>query len=201
MKHSNVLKAKDLNSSPLYHFFRMPIYYNHDLWWGYAGWTTFGWWEGENPFKGWWNGEGKYWSDADIAYVKSLDGKGKEETYSEPESGRALFIAQDFEQALNALEELATSFSLEYEDGTVKLYAWNDEKPDFKACLMMKYDWKDWCDIYYKDYSDFGQRLLEHTYGINAPDPIFKEGKLVFGDRFEKTPEEFVHDMATYNKR
>lgn len=39
--------------------------------------------------------------------------------------------------------------------------------------------------------------LLEYTYGIKTPDPEFKDGKLVFGGQFEKTPEEFVYDLAT----
>lgn len=195
----NILSFRGLRRSPLWDFFRMPLYFNHDFWWGNAGWNAFGWWEGENPFKDWWNGEGRYWYDANIAYVKNLSGKGQEKTYSEPKSGRALFIAHDFEQALGALEKIATSFSVEYEDGCVKLYAWNNEK--LKACLMEKIDWEEWCNAYFKDDDDFPQSVLWHTYGVDTPNPVFKEGKLVFGDKFKKMPEEFVHDMATYNKR
>jgi hypothetical protein len=62
---------------------------------------------------------------------------------------------------------------------------------------MIKYAWKDWCDNYYANYTDFGWKLLEWTYGINTPDPVWKDGKLVFGDEFSKTPEEFIYDLAT----
>lgn len=197
----DILSFRGLRRSPLQDFFRMPLCFNQDFWWGRYGWNAFGWWEGENPFKDWWNGVGKYWSEANIAYVKNLNGKGKEKTYSEPKSGRALFIAHDFEQTLRALEKIATSFSVEYEDGCVKLYAWNDEKPEFKACLMEKINWEEWCNSYYKNDTDIGQALLDQTYGINTPTPVFKDGKLAFGDKFKKSPEEFVHDMATWNKR
>lgn len=192
-----VLTPEDLDSGALWYFWRMLTYYNDELWWGYAGWEAFGWWEGENPFKGWWNGEGKYWYDADIAYVKSLDYKGKEKTYSEPQGERAFFIVSSLEKAFDALKKIANKFALSYEDGVVKILAWNDKNPDVRACLMVKYDWKHWCDNYYADYTDFGWKLLEWTYGINTPDPVYKDGKLVFGDEFSKTPEEFVYDIAT----
>ena len=96
---------------------------------------------------------------------------------------------------MNALEDSADSFALEYEGGCVKLWAWNKEKPDFRACLMMAYRWKEWCDWY--RYSKEMERVLEYSYGIKTPDPVFKDGKLVFGDEFSKTPEEFVYDLAT----
>ena len=198
MRHSNdvVLTAGDLNSSPLWYFFRMPSWGNQDLWWGWTGWEAFGWWEGENPFEGWEGSEDKDFCFGNITYLKSLDYKKEKKTYSEPQSKRAFFIVKDLEEALDALEDMATSFSLGYEDGVIKLLAWNKDKPEFKACLMVKHNWEDWCDSYYKNYTDFGWKLLEYTYSIATPDPVFKDGKLVFGDEFEKTPEEFVEDLV-----
>lgn len=192
-----ILKPGEVEDGALWYFWRMPTWYDDELWWGWTGWEAFGWWEGENPFKDWWNGEGKYWHDADIAYVKKLNGKGERDICSQPQGKRAFFIVKDLTQALDALEKVATTFVLSYEDGVVKLLAWNKEKPDFKACLMVKYDWKRWCRSYYEHYTDFGWKLLEWSYGINTPDPVWKDGKLVFGDEFSKTPEEFIYDLAT----
>lgn len=191
------LTAEDLDSGALWYFWRMPTNYDDDLWWGHTGWEAFGWWEGENPFKDWYAGEGENWYYADIAYVKTLDYKGEEKTYSEPQGKRAFFIVKDLEKAFDAFKKMANKFALSYKDGAVKLLAWNEKDPDVRVCLMVKYDWKDWCDSYYKNYTDFGWKLLEWTYGINTPDPVYKDGKLVFGDKFEKTPEEFVYDIAT----
>lgn len=196
-KNTAFLKADEIESGALWYFWRMPTYYDHDLWWGWTSWEAFGWWEGENPFKDWWAISDDYFTRGDITYLKSLDYKGEEKNYSEPQGERAYFIVSDLKKALDALEKFATSFSLCYEDGVVKLRAWNEEKPDFRACLMVKYDWGDWCDSYYKNYSDFGWKLLEWTYGINTPDPVWKDGKLFFGDEFSKTPEEFIYDLAT----
>ena len=190
-----ILKPEEVEDGALWYFWRMLTWYSRELWWGYTGWEAFGWWEGENPFKDWWATDD--FDHGDIMYLKSLDGKGEEKTYSEPQGERAFFIVKDLEKALDALEKTYTTFALAYEDGAVKLMAANEGDPDDGACLMIKYDWKDWCDNYYKDYSDFGEKLLEYTYGINTPDPEFKDGKLVFGDQFEKTPEEFVYDLAT----
>jgi hypothetical protein len=191
------LTAEDLHSDPLWHFLRMQggNRYNRDLWWAYAGCDAFGWWEGENPFKGFIASDD---FDEDITYLKSLDYKvAKEEKkgYSKPQDDMACFVVTDIEDALSALENIADSFALEYEDGCVKLWARNKENPDFRACLMMAYRWKEWCDWY--RYSKEMERVLEYSYGIKTPDPIFKDGKLVFGDEFEKTPEEFVYDLAT----
>ena len=196
-KNTAFLKADEIESGALWYFWRMLTYYDRNLWWGYTDWEAFGWWEGENPFKDWWAGEGECWYDADIAYVKSLDYKGEQKTYSEPQGERAFFIVKDLTKALDALEKVATTFALKYEDGVVKLIARNEEKPDFEVCLMVKYDWKEWCRNYYEDYSDFGWKLLEWSYGINTPDPEWEDGKLVFGDEFSKTPEEFIYDLAT----
>lgn len=135
------LTVKDLHSAPLWYFFRMQMgnRYNRDLWWGWHGHDAFGWWEGENPFKGFVASDD---FQGDITYLKSLDykvKKDKEKGYSEPQGERAFFVVADIEEALNALEDIADSFALSYEDGAVKLYAWNEEKPDFRACLMMAY--------------------------------------------------------------
>ena len=202
------LTASDLYTSPLWYFFRMKCgnWYNNDLWWGYTGWEAFGWWEGENPFKG--MEAGKDFDHGDITYVKSLenlDSKEEAETYGEPQGKRAYFIVQDVEDALDRLADFATSFSLVYEDGVVKLFAWNKEKPDFKACLMIKYNWKKWCaeNFYGPDCIslDFGMKMMEYAYGLETSDPVYKDGKLVFGDDFTKTPEEFVRDLAVFSKR
>ena len=190
-----MLKPEDVEDGALWYFWRMHTGYSRELWWGYTGWEAFGWWEGENPFKDWWATDD--FLHGDIAYVKSLDCKGEEKTYSEPQGERAFFIVKDLEKALDALEKTYATFALGYEDGVVKLMAANEGDPDNGACLMIKYDWKHWCDSYFKEYSDFGEKLLEYSYGIKTPDPEFKDGKLVFGNEFEKTPEEFVYDLAT----
>lgn len=190
-----ILKPADVEDGALWYFWRMLACRSRGFWWGYTGWEAFGWWEGENPFKGWWATDD--FDHGDIAYVKSLDCKGEEKTYSEPQGERAFFIVKDLQKALDSLKKAYTTFALGYEDGAVKLMAANEGDPDDAACLMIKYDWEHWCDSYYKEYSDFGEKLLEYTYGIKTPDPEFKDGKLVFGDKFEKTPEEFVYDLAT----
>lgn len=196
-KNMAFLKPNEVEDGPLRYFWRLLTWYHYDLWWGWTAWEAFGWWEGENPFKDWWADSDKDFGCGDITYVKSLDYKGEEKTYSEPQGERAYFIVKDLEKALDALRKVATAFALKYEDGVVKLIARNEEKPDFEACLMIKYEWEDWCDCYYKEYDDLAQKLLEWTYGIGTPDPIFKGGKLRFGDKFEKTPEEFIYDLAT----
>lgn len=194
-----VLTAKELNAygSPLGYLFSMLTWNNDDLWWGWTGCDAFGWWEGENPFKDFETSYDFHW---DITYLKSMDQKGEAKGYSEPQGKRAYFVVSSMQKALEALEGIATSFSVRYEDGVVKLYAWNKEKPDFKACLMAKYDWEDWCNLYYKRYTDCGWKLLEYTYDINTPDPEFKDGKLFFGDEFSKTPEEFIYDLVRATK-
>lgn len=191
------LTAKDLHSAPLSYFLRMQggNRNNRDMWWGYAGHDAFGWWEGKNPFKSFAATDD---FSGDITYLQSLDYKVSEEEekgYKKPQGDRAYFVVTDIDDALNALEDIADSFALEYEDGCVKLWARNKEKPDFKACLMMAYRWKEWCDWY--RYSKEMERVLEYSYGIKTPDPVFEGGKLVFGDEFSKTPEEFVYDLAT----
>ena len=191
------LTAKDLQSAPLSYFLRMQggNRYNRDMWWGHAGHDAFGWREGKNPFKSFVATDD---FSGDITYLKSLDYKVSEEEkkgYREPQGDRAYFVVTDIDDALNALEDIADSFALEYEDGCVKLWAWNIEKTNFKACLMISYRWKEWCDWY--RYSKEMERVLEYSYGIKTPDPVFKDGKLVFGDEFSKTPEEFVYDLAT----
>ena len=197
MEHSIdvVLTAHDLNAygSPLGYLFSMLTWSNEPFWCGSYGCDAFGWREGENPFKGFEASEDFNW---DITYLKSLDPKGETKGYSEPQGKRAYFVVSDMQKALDALTGIAASFSVGYEDGVVKLYAWNKEKPDFKACLMAKYDWEDWCSLYYERYTDSGWKLLEYTYDIDTPNPVFKDGKLVFGDEFSKTPEEFVEDIV-----
>ena len=54
---------------------------------------------------------------------------------------------------------------------------------------------EEWCNWY--RYSKEMERVLEYSYGIKTPDPAFEDGKLVFGNEFSKTPEEFVYDLAT----
>lgn len=199
MERSNevVLTADEVDSGALWYFWRMQ-YGNlrQEPWWDRHGCDAFGWWEGENPFKDF-NASDHF--DWDVTYLKSLDYKGEEKGYSEPQGDRAYFVVTDIEEALGALRKIATSFSISYEDGVVKLRAWNEEKPEFKACLMVLHQWDGWCKFYYgKDaYGDFGWKLMEYSYGEATPDPVWKDGKLVFGDEFSKTPEEFVRDMAT----
>ena len=72
------LTAKDLHSAPLSYFLRMQggNRYNRDMWWGHAGHDAFGWWEGENPFKGFAASDD---FRGDITYLKNLDFKVSEE--------------------------------------------------------------------------------------------------------------------------
>jgi hypothetical protein len=191
------LKADEIDSDPLWYIWRMTAGVDyHEFWWGWYGWDAFGWWEGENPFK-----DLEAWNNFnwDITYLKSLDPKGEEKSYAEPQGERAYFVVKDMDKAIDALEKYATSFALNCKGDTLQLLAWNKENPDFKACLMMKYDWEYWCNFYFGHdaYGDFGWDLLECSYGIDSPDPLFKDGKLVFGGEFSKTPEEFIYDMAT----
>lgn len=193
-KNTAFLKANEVEDGALWYFWRMLTWSNDNVWWGWHSCEAFGWWEGENPFKDFETSDDFGW---DITYLKSLDPKGEEKGYSEPQGRKAYFVVTNLVKALDALEKVATTFALKYEDEVVKLIARNEAKPDFEACLMVKYDWEDWCNLYYKRYTDFGWKLLEYTYGIDTPDPEFKDGKLVFGDEFSRTPEEFIYDLAT----